>query len=206
MHCLAGGDGLNVVCGAQGTKKPAEPAPRIDVVVCSWPEPELLAVISVNEQFGVIGRSPHIAEGLLGLVPRDLVAQFLQDREQDHGIVLFLGHVRMEQVIATDSRFLEPVVVQQGPLGACERKRPSQLGLPDSLSHPQPRRTNSKQSLQLITHESNLLHAVSLGEQLENRLIEAAADQLDLPAVDQCSHSIEVRVDVMLFDELQQRS
>ena len=75
------------------------------------------------------------------------------------------------------------VVVQDGPLVAGFRKVVRQRRLPDPLGQPRPFRPSPEQLLHLVAHPDQLAAAVAVGERDQDRLVVAAAQDLDLATV-----------------------
>ena len=82
-------------------------------------------------------------------------------------------------------------VVEDRPLVAGRDERRRQVGLPDPLGEPGAARAVAEQSLQLVGHPDELADPVALRQGREDRLVPAAADDLDLAAPDEAGQPVE---------------
>ena len=82
-----------------------------------------------------------------------------------------------------DRRGPEVGVVEDRPAVAGRDERRRQVRLPDPLGEPGAARPAAEHALELVGHPDELADPVALGQRGEDRLVPAAADDLDLAAV-----------------------
>ncbi len=96
------------------------------------------------------------------------------------------------------------VVVQAGPLVAGVGQVERQRRLPDALGQPGPAWPLPESRLQFVSHPHQLAVAVAVGERDQDRLVVAAADDLDLATIDEPADLVD-RLGLVGGHPLQQR-
>ena len=188
--------GQPVAVRLERVEEPVDPAPVAPAVrVGRRPGAELLAVVAHHpDPVARLGRVvAQVADDVLDRPERDPVAQALlrpEDREQ---VALVLGRVGAPQVLLGDRRRAEVLVVEDRPAVAGRGERRRQVGLPDALGEPGAGRTAPGDALDHAGHPRQLVDAVALGERREDRLVQAAAQDLDLVLVDEGAQPLEER-------------
>ncbi len=99
----------------------------------------------------------------------------------------------------------EVAVVDQGEAHAAAGEQRRESRLPDPLGEPHPRRCGAEMLRAILVHHRDLPERVALREHREHRLVEAAAEQLDLAAGDERAQPGEV-VGALALDPLEQRA
>ncbi len=96
-------------------------------------------------------------------------------------------------------------VVEQGEAHARVDDGAREAGLPHALGEPHALGSRAEVTLEVIGHHDDLSDGVAFGEDREHRLVEAAAEQLDLTVVDEPPEPREV-IGAMRLDPLEQRA
>jgi hypothetical protein len=172
--------------GVERLEEPLDPAALAPAVVPGGrPGAELLAVVAHRpEPLAVIGRVvAEVADHVVDLGERDPVAETLLRPEDGQDLALVVGRVRPPQVVLGDGRRPEMGVVEDGPVVAGRDEGRRQVGLPDALGEPGAARPAAEGRLDLVGHPAELADTVALGQGGEDRLVPAAADDLDLAAL-----------------------
>ena len=157
------------------------------------PGPELLAVVAhhADPVAGLGGVVAEVADDVLDVPERDPVAQALLGPEDRQQPALVLGRVGAPQVRLGDRGRPEVLVVEDRPAVARADQRRRQVRLPDALGQPRPERTPAGDPLDHLGHPRELVDPVLLGQRGEHGLVQAAAEDLDLAAVDQRAQPLE---------------
>ena len=148
------------------------------------PGPELLAVVAHHpDPLAVLGGVlAQVVDDLVDVAERDPVAQALLGPEDAQQLALVLGRVGAPQVLLGDRRGAEVGVVEDRPVVAGRDERGRQVRLPDALGQPGAARPPPEQRLELVAHPAQLADPVALRQRGEDRLVVAAAEDLDLVA------------------------
>jgi hypothetical protein len=166
-----------------------EPPLAVDPLLRAGPQPELLAVVTEDEEraaLRVLGSQERL--DLRDRPERDQVAQPLRDREEPDDASLVLGRVPAVELVGGQPRPLEMGVVDEHVLDAGEREVVRQLRLPDPFGQPEARHVGAEEVVQPRPMEAHLVDAVEARDRREDRLVEARRLQFDLPARDAFAH------------------
>ena len=133
----------------------------------------------------------EVADDVVDLRERDPVAEALLGAEDRQNLALIVGRVRAPERLLRDRGGAEVSVVQDRPLVAGRDERRRQVGLPDPLGEPGTARPAAEHALELVRHPDELADPVALRQRGEDRLVPAAADDLDLAAIDEGRQALE---------------
>ncbi len=170
------------------------PAPLAPAVrVGRRPGAELLAVVAhhAHPVAGLGGVVAQVVDHGLDRPERDPVAQALLGAEHREQVALVLGGVGAPQGLLGDRGGPEVLVVEDRPAVSGPGQRGRQVWLPHALGQPCPARPAAGQRLQAVRHPGQLVEAVALGQGGQDRLVQAAAEELDLPARHQRAQAFE---------------
>ena len=186
---LRWGDGRQPVrVGLECLEEPLHPAPLTPaVLVRRGPGAELLAVVAHHAHaLAVLGRVvAEVADHVLHGPERDPVAEALLGAEDGEEVALVLGRVRAPQVRLGDGGGAEVLVVEDGPAVARLRQRRRQVRLPDAFREPGTLGPAAREAVDRGCHAGQLVDPVLLRQGGEDRLVQAAAQELDLVARDE---------------------
>ena len=171
------------------------------------PRPELLAVIAHRPE-PIAGRRrvrPEMLDDLLDVAERNQVAQALLGAEDGQPPALVVGRVRGPVLFVGDGRRPEMGVIDDRPRIARIDERGRQRRLPDALRQPCARGTAACHPLQFVGHANQLGTPVAIRQRREDRLVPAAADELDLAPRDEPEHRID-ECGALGLEPLQQRA
>jgi len=155
----------------------------VDPLVGARPHPELLPVVAQRD--GAAGRAfrelAEVVDGGRRLVERDQIPEPLVDREDGEGAALVLREVVAAQPLAIKPGVDEVRVVEEGVVEARVAEEAREVRLPDPLREPHPARRGAEPFPKVVRHEPELPLRVVARDRREDRLIESAAEELDLP-------------------------
>ena len=159
------------------------------------PGAELLAVVAHHpDPVAGLGRVvAQVADHVLDRPERNPVAQPLLRAEHREQVALVLGRVGAPKVLLGDRRRAEVLVVEDRPAVARGLERRRQVRLPDPLGQPGAERPAAGDTLDHRGHAGELVEPVVRGQRREDRLVQAAAQELDLVAVDERPEALEER-------------
>jgi hypothetical protein len=149
------------------------------------PRAELLAVVAHRAKaLAILGRViAEVADDVVDLGERDPVAEALLGAEDGQDLALVVGRVRAPQIVLGDRRRPEVGVVEDGPVVAGRDEGRRQVRLPDAFGEPGAARPAAERGLELVGHPHELADPIAFREGREDRLVPAAADDLDLAAL-----------------------
>ena len=172
-------------------KRSSQPL-AVDEPVGARPHPELLAVVDHGDRPRP-APALEVAETLARVRERHQVAQALVDREHRHRRALLLGQVVAAERLGIEPGEREVRVVDEHELHAGLPQHPRQLRLPDPLGQPHPARGHAPVRLEEVGERLDLADLVPVRQERQDRLVEAAAQQLDLPVGGQAPQQVEGR-------------
>jgi hypothetical protein len=127
---------------------------------------------------------------------RDEVAQPPVDGKDTHGDALILGEVVTAEVVGRQTRQREVLIVHQHVLDAGVAQRARQGRFPHPLGQPHAARTHAELGPQERAQALDLTPFVGIGQDGQDRLVEAAGEELDAPTADDLAEEIERRARV----------
>ncbi len=165
----------------------------VHVRVRSRPHAEFLAVVDDGEHGDGAAAAGQIVETRLDVGKRDQVAQPLTDREDAQPLALIFG-----QVIPADGLGIEPAerevpIIDEDVLHADGAERPRKVRLPHALGQPHPARAHAEVRADEFAEPRDLAPLVAVGEDRQDRLVEAARQELHLAARDDGGEPVERR-------------
>ncbi len=171
------------------------------------PCPELLAVVAHRPDAAAVGRRvrTQVLDDLGHRLEGDEVAQALLRREHRQPPTLVVGRVGAPVLLVGDGGCAQVDIVDDRPLEPAVDEAGGQVGLPDTLGQPRAARPGTEPSLELIAHPRELADPVGLRERRQHRLVHAAAEDLDLPPIDEPAHVVK-EVGVLQVEPLQEGS
>ena len=125
----------------------------------------------------------EVADHVLDLGERDPVAEALLGAEDGQDLALVVGGVGAPQVVLGDRRRPEVGVVEDGPVVAGRDERLRQVRFPDPLGEPRAAWPAPERRLELVGHPDQLADPIAVRQRGEDRLVPAAAEDLDLVAL-----------------------
>ncbi len=177
---------------AQRVQEALQPALAVDEPVGARPHPELLAVVDHGDRPRP-APALEVAEALARVRERHQVAQPLVDREHRHRRALLLGQVVAAERLGIEPGEREVRVVDEHELHAGLPQHPRQLRLPDPLGQPHPARGHAPVRLEEVGERLDLADLVPVRQERQDRLVEAAPQQLHLPVGGQAPQQVEGR-------------
>ena len=165
----------------EGVEEAPEPALSVDQPVRPRPDPELLAVIDEGDGAGATAPL-QIAHRLLRVGEGHQVTHPLADRKHRERRALLLGQVIAPERLGLQADGGEVGIVEEHELHARVAQRLRELRLPHPLGQPHAARAHAEARLEELCHRLDLAHFVPVGEHGEDRLVEAAGQELDATA------------------------
>ncbi len=166
--------------GAQGLQEADEPALPVHQPVGARPDPELLPVVNHRHRAGPAA-GLEIPDALRRIRERHEVAQPLVDREDRDRRSLLLGEVVAAQRLRIEAGEREVRVVHQDELHPGLAQDARELRLPDPLGQPHAPRGHPEARLDELGQGLDLPDLVPVRQERQDRLVEAAGQQLHLP-------------------------
>ena len=165
------------------SKKRLEPALFVDPAVRAGPDAELLGVVvddrTAQPVFGC--EFAEVFDAFFDGMERDQVAQFFENGEELQRASLVFGHVVAEKFVRAQARAQEMRVVQGRVLDVRVRQDAREMRLPDPLRQPHAARRLVEGIAAESLHPAYLRVRVAHRDGAEQRLVVAAAHDLDLP-------------------------
>ena len=158
------------------------------------PAAELLAIVGADDH-GIRrarGKLAQIGECLLRLLPGNQITERLAVRKYPQQLALVLAQVITGQVLLLQAGLFEMVVVEDGVFNAGGGDVADEVLLPDALGHPHAANARGEQVLQVLREGADLADAIAARDHGQDRLIEAAAHDLDLPAGDELAQTLDI--------------
>src|SRR2546427_13023666 len=190
----------------QGGKKIGEPAILVAVFMRSGPDAEFFHVVAHGSDAAWVetGSIAQISDDACDFAKGNEIAQSFLAGLKPHGLALVFGDVGAKEFLRFETRGEEVHVVYEGVGNVRGGKRGGKLGLPDALGEPRAGRNPAEVFLQIGGQARNLLELIFGRDGDKDRLIEAAANELDLSALDQFFQANEI-LRPMILDPGKQR-
>src|SRR5215471_7270030 len=190
----------------KGCEEVGEPAVLVAVGVSAWPDAKLFHVVAHGGHSAGMnaGGIPQIRNNVLDFAKWNEIAQRLLPGVQPHAFAAVFGDVRPEEFFGFESSRKEVHVVNKRVGDAGGSKCGWKLRLPNALRQPRSRRAPPKMFFEISCESCDLLELILGQDGDEYRLVEAAADQFDLCALDQFFQTRKI-FGPMLLDPPQKR-
>ena len=181
-------------------EKIGEPAVFVAVVVRAGPDAEFFHVVAHGCHAARMhaGRIAQIRDDLCDFAERDEIAQRFLPGIKPDALAAIFGDVSAEELFGFKSGGEKVHVVYErvGDVGGSEGS--GKLRLPHALGKPGARRALPEMFLEIAGQAGDLLELVFGRDGDENWFVEAAADEFDLPALDQLSQAVKIFWAVLL--------
>ena len=176
-------DGLQEIGLGDRGEELFEPPVLVHALVGAGPRAELLAVIRVHDEArALVGPRAQLLHRLPDVAERDQVAELHAAREHDHGEPLILGDIRFAELLRTQSRLEEMLVVEDRVRDASLGEQRGKMRFPHALGQPCAQRPLTEDRVNPIGQGTDLTDAVPARHTNEDGLVIAAGEELDLSA------------------------
>ena len=171
------------------------------------PEPELLPIVGVGDGRARTTLTQPRKEGdqFLRHAKRNQVAQILADREDRQGMAFLLGQVIARQRVGVEPGVHEVRVIENRVAEPRRRELLGQPPIPRPLGQPEAAGDRPEPVVQPLREERDLSHRVAVRNHRQDRLVESAAQQLDLIGHHELGEPVQ-ETRLFLLEPLQQRA
>ena len=188
-------------------EKLCEPSVRITVFVRAGPDAEFFHVVAHRgDATGMeICGVPQIRDDLFDFAEGDEVAQRLVARIEPHGLAAIFGDVVSEKLLRLEAGGEEVDVIHKRVGDVCGGECGWKLGFPDTFGEPSAGGKLAEMSFEIGGEARDLFSLIFRRDRNQNGFVKAAANELDLAALDQFFQAREI-FGAMFFDPGEERA
>src|SRR5712692_6879419 len=177
----------------------------VDPLIGVRPQAELLPVVGVGDRdlTSPFAEPCEKADEVLRDAERNQIAEIFADREDRQRVAFFFRQVIPRQAARGEPCVHEMRVVQDRVPQPRRDELFRQQPLPGALGEPEPPRGCAETAVQPAREQRDLAYRVTVRDDREDRLVETAAEDLDLVSHDELREPVEERW-LLLLEPLQQ--
>ncbi len=201
------GDLEPIGVGLEGGKKIGEPAVHVTVFVRSGPDAELFHVVAHGSHAARVdaGGVAQIGDDVCDFAKGNEIAQSFLAGIKAHGLAAVFGDVGAKEFFRFEACRQEMHVIDQGVGDVCGSEGGGELRLPNALGKPSAGGKTAEVFLEIGGQAGDLFVLILGRNGNEDRLVEAATEELDLAGLDQLLQANEI-LRPMLLDPGEQRT